>query len=164
MRIFGKTLSEYLRFQAPILVLIVVVGLARLALSLAGVPNSAAKWLSVTVAVLIGTVYYAVRAHTTGFGSYKQLLPPLWIQSVVANGIVIVGIVIGIATGRDNIFTAPEYSGGGEGKTWFHVIAHVVVGVVVFPLITWALASLIYFVTKKVAPRPGAGPSPAATV
>src|SRR5207245_22343 len=87
---------------------------------------------------LSGAHYYAVRAHTTGFGSYKQLLPPLWIQSVVANGIVIVGIVIGIVTGRDNIFTAPEYSGGGEGKTWFHVIAHVVVGVVVFPLITRA--------------------------
>jgi hypothetical protein len=51
------------------------VGLARLGLSLAGLPNSTTKWLSLTVLTLLGVFYYGVRVHTSGFGSYKQLLP-----------------------------------------------------------------------------------------
>jgi hypothetical protein len=46
MKIFGKTLGEYVRFQKTFLILILAVGLARLALSLAGAPNSTVRWLS----------------------------------------------------------------------------------------------------------------------
>src|SRR5689334_19085801 len=126
MTIFGKTLSQYLNFQKYILLLILVVGLGRLILSLAGLPNSATKWLSISVVALIGLVYYAIRVHTTGFGSYKQLLPLIFIQSVVSQAIVIVGIVIAIYTHKDNVFSAPEFSGGTDGKTWLHAGAHLV--------------------------------------
>src|SRR5438128_10908263 len=120
MTIFGKTLSQYLNFQKYILLLILAVGLGRLILSLAGLPNSATKWLSISVVALIGLVYYAIRVHTTGFGSYKQLLPLIFIQSVVSQAIVIAGIVIAISTHKDNVFSAPEFSGGTDGKTWLH--------------------------------------------
>ena len=40
MIIFGKRLSEYVAFAKPVLVLIIAVGIIRLALSLSGVPNS----------------------------------------------------------------------------------------------------------------------------
>src|SRR5262245_38206179 len=89
MKIFGKTISEYLSFQKYILIIILIVGLARLFLSLGGVPDSTTKWLSISVVSLIGLVYYAICVHTTGFGSYKQLLPLLFIQSVLAQGIII---------------------------------------------------------------------------
>ena len=49
---FGKTLTQYLGFQKVVLVLIVLAFLVRLALSLAGTPNSVAKWISVTVVLL----------------------------------------------------------------------------------------------------------------
>jgi hypothetical protein len=156
--IFGRTLSDYLRFQRVVLGLILVVGLARLALSLAGLPNDTTKWLSITVVTLAGIFYYGVRVHTSGFGSYKQLLPLVFNQNVLAHAITVIGIVIGIVTGRDNVFTAPEYSGGGDGKTWLHAGAHVVLGMFVFSLIGWLLASIVMWVTKKVA-RP---PAPAA--
>jgi small basic protein len=150
MTVFGKTLSQYLSFQKYILWLILVVGLARLGLSLAGVPNSATKWLSISVVALIGLVYYAIRVHTTGFGSYKQLLPLVFIQSVLSQAIVIVGIVIAIATHKDNVFSAPEFSGGVDGKTWTHAAAHLVVGVVIAPLVGWLIGSALMWVTKKV--------------
>jgi uncharacterized membrane protein len=152
--IFGKRWSEYIRFQQVILGLILVVGLAKLALTLAGLPNSTTKWLSVTVLGLLGLVYYGVRVHTSGFGSYKQLLPLLFNQNLLANAIVIIGIVIGIVTGHDNVFTAPEYSGGGDGKTWLHVGAHVVFGIFVATFLGWLIASVILWVTKRVARRP----------
>jgi len=150
--VFGKTLSEYIQFLKPILVLILIVGLARLFLSLAGAPNSTVKWLSLTVVTLLGALYCAIRVHTSGFGSYQQLLPLLVIQNALAHIISAVAIAIAILSGKDNIFSAPEYSGGGDGKTWTHAGAHLVLGIVVFSLVLWLATSLILFVTKKVAP------------
>ena len=152
--IFGKRFSEYVRFQQVILGLILVVGLAKLAMTLAGMPNSTTRWLSLTVLTLVGVFYYGVRVHTSGFGSYKQLLPLTFNQNVLAHAIVIVGIVIGIVTGHDNVFTAPEYSGGGDGKTWGHVGAHVLVGMIVATLLGWLVASIVMWVTRRVAGRP----------
>ena len=151
---FGKTLAEYLRFQRVILALVVAAFVVRLALSLAGVANTTARWISVTVVLLVGVVYYGVAVYRKGFGSYKQLYPLMLVQGIVGEGLVALAIALAILTGRDNIYTAPEYSGGGDGKTWFHVGAHLILGVVVLPLVSWAVGSLIMLVTKKVAPRP----------
>jgi hypothetical protein len=153
MVIFGKRLSEYINFQKAILGLILVVGLARLGLSLAGVPNSTTKWLSISVAALIGLIYYSIRVHTTGFGSYKQLLPLHFIQGFVTQSIIIAGIVIAIFTGQDNVFSTPEYSGGGDGKTWIHVAAHLILGIGIGPLIGWLVGSVILWAVKKAAPN-----------
>ena len=69
MTIFGKRLSEYVSFVLPFLILIAVVGILRLALSLAGLPNSTTTFLSMTVAVWLGGIVTAIRIHKTGFGS-----------------------------------------------------------------------------------------------
>ncbi len=149
MTIFGKHLSEYIAFSRVFLILILVVGIARLALSLGGVPNSTAKWLSMTVVAWIGVVYYAIRVHTSGFGSYKQLLPVVALVNFVAQAIAIVGIVIAILSGTGNIFSAPEYAFGSDGKTWLHVGAHLVVGTTLGSLVPWLIGSVILFATRK---------------
>jgi len=150
MTIFGKSLSEYARFQKIFLALILVVGLARLVLSLGGVPNSTVKWLSITAVSLIGLLYYSVRVHTSGFGSYKHLLPLLVIQNLLAQAISFVAVAMAILTRKDNIFTAPEYSGGADGKTWLHANMHLIMGVIVASLLGWLIGSAIMFITKKV--------------
>jgi hypothetical protein len=66
------------------------------AISLAGVPNSTVKWLSVTAVALLGLVYYAIRDHTTGFGSYKQLLPLSTIQNLLTHVLIASAIVVAI--------------------------------------------------------------------
>lgn len=151
---FGKTAAQYLSFQKVVLALIVMAWLVRLALSLGGVPNASARWISVTAVLLVGVLYYGVAVHTKAFGSYKQLYPLMLFQSVLGEGLVAVAIVLAILTSRDNIYTAPEYSGGGDGKTWLHVAAHLVLGVVFLPLASWGIGSLVMLVTRKVAPRP----------
>jgi hypothetical protein len=151
---FGKTVTQYLGFQKVILALIVLAWLVRLTLSLTGAPNASAKWISVTAVLLCGVLYYGVTVHTQGFGSYKQLYPLVLFQSLVGEGLVALAIVLAILTGRDNIYTAPEYSGGGDGKNWVHVVAHFVVGAVILPLVSWGISSVVLLVTKKVAPRP----------
>jgi hypothetical protein len=150
---FGKTVAQYLGFQKVVLGLIVLAFVVRFAISLAGAPNSVARWSSVTVVLLAGVVYYGVAVYRSGFGSYKQLYPLLLFQSLLGEGLVALAIVLAIFTGTDNIYTAPEYSGGGDGKNWLHVVAHLVVAAVILPLVSWAIGSLIMLVTKKVAPR-----------
>ncbi len=90
-----------------------------------------------------------VRVHTSGFGSYKHLLPVLALPVIVANCIIVGGIILAMLTGKDNIYSAPEFSGGVDGKTWGHVGGHVLV-TVLGPFILWLVGCLIMFVTKKV--------------
>jgi hypothetical protein len=146
--VFGKRLGEYVRFERSVLLLTVVVGVLRLVLSLAGLPNSTVKWLSMTVVILASALYFGVRVHQTGFGSYKHILPLLVVQGGVANLIVIVGILISAATGQPNVFTAPEY--GGQINVAGHVAGHVVFGLVIGPVVLWLIACLVMWVTKKV--------------
>ena len=149
MVIFGKRLSDYVAFCRPFLILIAVVGLIRLALSLGGVPNSTARWLSMTVLVWIGVIYYSVRVHTSGFGSYKQLLPVIALMNITAQVIAIVGIAIAMFTGNDNIFSAPEYAFGGDGKSWLHLGAHVFIGTTIGSLLPWVIGCGILAITRK---------------
>ena len=84
-----------------------------------------------TALAWIAVFYFAVRVHTSGFGTYRHLLPIFAILNLTAQTIAIAGILIAILTGTNNIFSAPEYAFGADGKTWFHLGAHVVIGTTV---------------------------------
>jgi hypothetical protein len=153
---FGKRISEYLRFQKVWLALIAAVGLARLGLSLAGLPDKTVMFLSMTAVGWAAVIYYGVAVHTKGFGSYKQLLPLMIVQVVLVQAIAVAGILLAIA-GFPNIYAAPEYSGppfARSSNQWSHALAHLTIGMVVPVLLGWGVGSLILLITKKVARRP----------
>jgi len=153
---FGKRLTEYLKFQKVWLALIAAVGLARLGLSLAGLPDSAVMFLSMTAVGWAAVIYYGVAVHTKGFGSYKQLLPLMISQVVIVQSIAVTGILLAIA-GFPNIYAAPEYSGPPFARStnqWSHALAHLTIGMVVPVLLWWGVGSLVLLITKRVARRP----------
>jgi hypothetical protein len=152
---FGKRVSEYLGFQRVWLVLIAAVGLARLGLSLAGLPDRAVMFLSMTAVGWAAVLYYGVAVHTRGFGSYKQLLPLMIFQVVLVQAIAVAGILLAIA-GFPNIYAAPEYSGppfARSANQWSHALAHLTIGMVVPVLLWWGVACLVLLITKRVARR-----------
>src|SRR5262245_57758490 len=149
MTIFGKPLSAYVQFSRFFLVLVPLIGITRLVLSLGGEPNSMVKWVSATVCVFIATIYYAVRVHTSSFGSYKQLLVICVLLNLSMQIVSIAGIVLSAVTGTPNIYTAPEY--GGTINPWLHAGAHLVIGTVAGSIVPWLVGSLVLFVTKKLA-------------
>jgi hypothetical protein len=150
--IFGKRVSEYLAFQKPVLIAIAAVGLARLVLSLAGLPDSTVRWLSMNVVVLVGTIYYGIAVPRTAFGTYRQLLPLVFFQFAIFHAIAVAGILLTIA-GYPNIFGAPEYSVG-AGSQWIHALAHLTIGMVVPPVLGWGVASLVMLATRKLSRQP----------
>src|SRR5436309_312492 len=150
MTIFGRPLSQYVEFCKPFLVLVPVAGIIRLALSLGGVQNSTAKWISVTALVGIGVLYYSVRVHSCGFGSYKQLLLISVLLNLAAQVVIIFGIVLAIVTGTPNIYSSPEYAFGRDGATWSHAAAHLFIGTTAGSVFPWLIGSLVLFLTKKV--------------
>ena len=153
---FGKRVTEYLGFQKVWLILLAVVGLGRLGLSLAGLPDRTVMWLSMTVVGWAAVFYYGVAVHTRGFGSYKHLLPLMIFQVVLVQAIAVFGILLAIA-GLPNIYAAPEYSGppfARSANQWTHALAHLTIGIVVPVLLGWGVGSLVLLITKKVARRP----------
>ena len=148
--IFGKRLSDYAAFGRVFLVLILATGIARLGLSLGGTPNSTTRWLSMTVVVWIAVIYYSIRVHTSGFGSYKQLLPVVALLNIAAQVIAITGIAIAIVSGNNNVFSSPEFAFGSDGKTWTHLLAHVFFGTTVGTLLPWLIGSGFLAITLKV--------------
>jgi len=151
MTVFGKEISEYVAFAKIVIGLVLIVGVLRLALSLGGVPNGTTKWLSMSAVVWLGVVWAGIRVVTSGFGSYKQLLPVVFFMNLAAQVVAIVAILIAIGTAKDNIFSAPEYAFGGDGKTWAHAAAHTFVGTTVGTFVYWLMGSLVMFITKRVA-------------
>src|SRR5678816_1254929 len=101
---FGKKLSEYVRFERWILVLVAIAFVVRLSISLAGTPFTETRWVSINLVLLFGLIYCAVGVHTTGFGSYKQLFGLMLVQNAFAHFLIAFGIILGIVTGRENAF------------------------------------------------------------
>jgi hypothetical protein len=100
-----------------------------------------------------------VKVHTSGFGTYRHLLPVNVIQGAVGNFVIAAGIVIAILTGKDNVFSAPEFAGGLDGKTWFHAGSHILAGPTLGAVIFWLLGCVIMFAAKKLVPRPSYKPA-----
>jgi hypothetical protein len=155
MKLFGKTLGEYVSFEWIILVLVIVIGLLRLFLSIEGIPDSTVKWASVTVLMQVGVIYYGIRVYTSGFGSYKNLLPLIFIQNLVTQAIIIFGIVVGMVTHKDNIYTAKDFARVfDDGKSFAHIAGHLTVGLILFTIVYFLLSALIMLITKLVYKKP----------
>jgi hypothetical protein len=149
MDMFDRRISQYLDFQKVILGVLAAVGLVRLVLSLTGVPNATVAWLSMNVVAWAGALYYGVAVYTKRFGSYKQILPLTFFQTLLQQGIAVIGILLAVG-GFPNVYAAPEFSFGARSQ-WLHILAHLTIGIVVPPLLLWGFASLVMLIAKRVA-------------
>ena len=91
----------------------------------------------------MGLLFCSVTVHTKGFGSYKQLLGLVGVQSVVAEVFTAAVVVLAIVTGHNNIYSLPEFSGGTDGQTWAHAGAHLFLATPILTLAGWLIGSVI---------------------
>jgi hypothetical protein len=76
-------------------------------------------------------------------------------QAGTANLIIAGGIALSSITGKENIFSRPEYSGPLASNQWLHAAGHLADGLIVGPLIGWLIGAILMFVVLKVS-RPKA--------
>lgn len=146
MTLFGRNLSDYLRFQKILLILTVAFGLLRLVLSMAGVPDAIVTWLSMTGLLPIAVVYYPIRVHMKNFGGYPQVLILICIQVLVSQIMTAIGIFAAPLTGVDNIFSPAGPEGGHLGHALMHLLSWPIVSAVL-----WVPAAVILWIARRVA-------------
>jgi hypothetical protein len=156
-RVFGRSPGEYVRFQRPFLIAITAAWAVRLALSLAGAPVAGVRFLSVTVVLALGALYYGAAVERRGFGSFRQLYALNVVQGVFSQTLVALAIVLAMAMGRDNIFRPAQGIGvlglplPPDGKSLAHAVEHVVVaGAIGFPIIGWLLGAVALLIARAV--------------
>jgi hypothetical protein len=119
------------------IVAIVAVGIVRFILSVAGLPNGTVKFVSMSVVILAGAIYFAL-ATPTHKGRLKDaylLILPYLVVEVLALGYT-------WATGHQTIFHAEEYSLGYGIAA--HTIGHLVGGLTWEPLFLFLLMEVIW--------------------
>lgn len=108
LRGYGKRLARYARFVRVGIVLIVLIGLARFAAGVMGVPYERATHLvSITIATLVLAVVYGARAAATGFGTYRHLLPMVVMLALAMYGFIVAAILVEGLGGIHGYFHAP---------------------------------------------------------
>jgi hypothetical protein len=105
-----------------------------------------------TAMMWVAVIYIALRMHSTGFGSYRHLLVTYALLNLTTQIVSILGIVIAMVTGTQNILSAPEFSFGTGNVT--HLVMHLTVGMIAGTLVPWAIGSLIFTIARKLAPAP----------
>ena len=116
---------------------ILAVGVIRLLLSLAGLPNSTVKYASMTVIILAGAVYFSVTTRTH-MGRLKDaffLILPYLIVEVLA-------LAYTWLSGRPTIFHAEEYSLGYGIAA--HTTGHLVGGLTWEPLALFVVMEIVW--------------------
>ena len=110
MTLFGKSLREYARFVRVGIVLILLMGVARFAVGVSGVPYERATHLvSLTITTLVLALVYGARAAATGFGGYRQLLPAVALLGFAMYGFIVTAILVEGLGGIHGYFHAPGH-------------------------------------------------------
>jgi hypothetical protein len=117
---------------------IAVMGVIRFVLTIAGLPNAAVKFASMTVIMIAGTLYFGVVSltHKERIKAAYLLVFPYMIIEVAALGYT-------WATGQQTIFHAQEYSFGYGIRA--HTIGHLVGGLTWEPLFLFLVMEVVWW-------------------
>jgi hypothetical protein len=122
---------------------IFLMGLLRFALTLAALPDALVKFFSMTVILLAGTVYFALRTatHKDRLKAAYLLMFPYMVVEVAALGYT-------WATGRQTIFHSADYSLGTSIAV--HTIGHFVGGLTWEPLSAFVVMEIVWLIGRLV--------------
>jgi len=123
------------------MVAILVVGLVRFSLTVAGAPDEVTKYVSMTVVILAGCVYFGAASV-----SWKELFAVSYLLILPYMAVELGGIGYTWATGKTTIFHVPPYSVGLEVD--LHFWAHLVGGLTWEPLTLFVVMLIVHAVSK----------------
>ena len=123
------------------MVAILLVGLVRLRLVVSGAPDEVTKYVSTTVVILAGCLYFGAASP-----SWKELLAVSYLLILPYMAVELGGIGYTWATGKKTIFHVPQYSFGLEVD--LHFWGHLVGGLTWEPLSLFVVMLIARAVSK----------------
>ena len=109
MKVNGYGIRAHFRLLAPLLALLAVAWGLRLGLSACGSPHWCSRVVSVTGATAGCVLLAAVFIHFRRFGGYANVVVSSLLLNLWAQLLIIGAIVFAVATGTENVYTAPEF-------------------------------------------------------
>src|SRR5215510_4348353 len=122
---------------------IAVMGVIRFVLTTAGLPNAAVKFASMTVIMIVGTLYFGVASltHKERIKAAYLLVLPYMVIEVLALGYT-------WSSGRQTIFHAQEYSFGSSVAQ--HTIGHFIGGLTWEPLLVFLVMEVVWLIYSRI--------------
>lgn len=148
MKVLNKPLGEYWQFAKVGVYLLALVSVLRFLMKpVFNIPYAqGTHFTSVTILMFILMVFYAIRASSSGFGGYRDLLGVAAVIGVSTAVMIMLGIAIDDFGGIDTYYTDPDH--GGSFNPWRHMGGHVIFSAILTPLALWGAGSLVYFIAN----------------
>ena len=153
MKIHGHTLRDYFRLLAPLFALIAIVWALRLLLSMIGTPLWIVRLVSVSIALALAVVLAVLLIHVRRFGGYPHVFLVSFLLVVWREVLIIGAILFSVATGRENIFTAPEFSIPEKDPHHIHhILGHLTFDIGAGVLLSGLMGCLFLWMLRKIVP------------
>jgi ABC-type uncharacterized transport system permease subunit len=158
MKIGKHGLRDHLRLLTPLFGLIAGVWALRLILAAANSPHWVTQVTSVTTAVAVTVLLAVLLIHFKRYGGYTNVVVSALLLNVWAQLLVVVAIFFSYETGRQNVYSAPEYSLPGDELSHLkHIYAHLTFGVGIGTLVGAVFGSLLLALLRWQDPDPSRG-------
>ncbi len=155
MKIQGHTIRDYFRLLGPLFIFIAIVWALRFALGMTSAPSWIVRMVSVSGALALSTVVAVLLIHVRRFGSYPHVFIVSFLLVTWREILIIGSILFSVATGMENIFTAPEFSIREDPHHISHILGHLTVGIGGGTLLGGLIGCLLLLLLRKmVPPRP----------
>ncbi|MFY9607192.1 MAG: hypothetical protein WAU45_01095 [Blastocatellia bacterium] len=153
MNIGGYGLRDHVKLLGPLFGLIAAVWLLRWALEAVGGPHRLVSLLSVTVVTSLSILVAVGLMHARRFGSYLNCVVVSFLLVTWEQLLIIAAIVFAVASGIENVYTAPEYSIVGDDPyhKW-HILGHLTFGIGAGTLFGSAAGCLLLWLLRKLVP------------
>jgi hypothetical protein len=154
VNINGHGLRDHLRLVAPLLGLIAAVWALRLILAAAAAPRIVVLAFSVTVAGAFCVLVAVLLIHVRRFGSYANVVFVSFLLCCWQQLLIIAAIAFSMLTGKQNIYTAPEFMGMSH-TAWQHILGHLTFGIGLGTLVGAAMGCLLLWMLRRLPADPG---------
>ena len=156
MKIGGRRTREHLRLLAPLFGVLAAIWILRWLLGAAGAPRWITGALSLTVAAPISILLAVLLMHVRRFGSYANVVVASLLLNAWTQLLIIAAILISVATGIENIYTAPEFSMRSPDPYHVrHIYGHLTFGLALSTLTGAGVGCFLLFLLRKTVPMPG---------
>ena len=150
MKIGEHGLRDHLRLLAPLFGLIAAVWALRWIMALASTPTVVVRMMSVSVASAVAVLVAVVMIHFRRFGGYTSIVVSAFLLTLWAQLLIILAILVTMATGIENIYSAPEYSfGAGHLR---HMAGHLTLALGFEGIFAAAMGCALLWILRRVVP------------